>query len=231
MEYFNMNPKFIRIGESSAPAGTVQQLGDILDVGLPPAPKYLKELDNGQYLASLTQVKLLGKRFNEAHDILSYDLLGDAGSDLGSIVGLGLEVSFEELGVAENGVPYLFCSAYEDCGQPFAFILYCDGRTIRAHLPHYGNMLTAPEFEPFSDFTEFSMAKNPVFIQRDGHVSLRHFASDGELYEYIVNSNGDVTYSKEACLKDFSACIKRNGELSREQVESICENVAQKYNM
>ena len=62
MEYFNMNPKFIRIGESSAPAGTVQQLGDILDVGLPPAPKYLKELDNGQYLASLTQVKLLGRR-------------------------------------------------------------------------------------------------------------------------------------------------------------------------
>lgn len=230
MEYFNMNPKFIRYGGRKAPRGTIQQLTDVLDAGLPPVPEYMKEWDDGQYLVSQPQVKIFGKRFCEAPGILDYDGLGKAGRDLSHITNRGIEVAFEELGVAENGVPYLFCSAYEDAGEPFAFFLYCDGKTIRGYLPHYGNMLTVPEFEPFSPMADFSMAKDLVFIQKgNGLVVSVSFDNDEELREYIENSGGDVTFSKEACLKDFSARVEPVGELTDERVAVIRKNVAKTY--
>ena len=117
MEYFNMNPKFIRHGGRKAPVGTIQQLADVLDAGLPP----IRDHKKGPHLESMTSVVLLDMRFGEAADIIDNFGLGKVSSDLHRFVGWCLEVNFEELGIAENGVPYLLCSSSVEGGAPFVF--------------------------------------------------------------------------------------------------------------
>lgn len=162
MEYFNMNPKFIRHGGRKAPVGTIQQLADVLDAGLPP----IRDHKKGPHLESMTSVVLLDMRFGEAADIIDNFGLGKVSADLHRFVGWCLEVNFEELGIAENGVPYLLCSSSVEGGAPFVFFLYCDGETTRAYLPHYGNMLTVPGFEPFSDEMYYPWRRSPCSSRR-----------------------------------------------------------------
>lgn len=225
--YFNMDRKLIRHGGRKAPKAELHQFLDILGAGLPPIPDYVKNLDGGYYLDGLSQEDYFEKRFCEEPDIITTNGLGKVGSDLRGLAGLGLEISFEKFGVADNGVPYLFLSAYEDCGQPFAIILYCDGETIRGYLPRYGNMISIPEHMPFSDISETEMYKRPVYVQDDGGpVEKLSFSSEEELYDYIVNSDGYLTYSQEACMEDFCARVEATGEITPEMVEAAQKNVA-----
>ena len=225
--YFNMDRKLIRHGGRKAPKAELHQFLDILGAGLPPIPDYMKNLDGGFYLDGLSQEDYYEKRFNEAPDINNTDCLGKVKGDLSKLSGIYLEISCEKFGVADNGVPYLFLSAYEDCGQPFAIILYCDGETIRGYLPRYGNMISIPEHMPFSDMSETEMYKRPVYVQDDGGpVEKLSFSSEEELYDYIVNSDGYLTYSQEACLEDFCARVEPAGEMTPEMVEVARKNVA-----
>ena len=225
--YFNMDRSLIRHGGRKAPKAELHQFLDILGTGLPPIPDYMKNLDGGFYLDGLSQEDYYEKRFCEVPDIITNNGLGKVGSDLRGLAGLGLEISFEKFGVADNGIPYLFLSAYEDGGQPFAIILYCDGETIRGYLPRYGNMISIPEHMPFSDMSESKMYKRPVYVQDDGGpVEKLCFPSEEELYDYIVNSDGYLTYSQEACLEDFCARVEATGEMTPEMVEAARRNVA-----
>lgn len=144
MEYFNMNPKFIRHGGRKAPVGTIQQLADVLDAGLPPIPDHKK----GPHLESMTSVVLLDMRFGEAADIIDNFGIGKVSADLHRFVGWCLEVNFEELGIAENGVPYLLCSSSVEGGAPFVFFSTVMERQSGPTFPIMGTCLRFPGLNP-----------------------------------------------------------------------------------
>lgn len=111
-------------------------------------------------------------------------------------------------------------------GAPFVFFSTVMERQSGPTFPIMGTCLRFPGLNP----SVLSMAKKPVFIQKDGcPVEERRFSSNEELCEYIASSYGAVTYSKEACLKDFSARVEPSGELSDEQVAAARKNVAKTY--
>lgn len=228
--YFNMDRSLIRHGGRKAPKGHLQQFIDILDAALPPVPEYMKELEGERPLDARSLKDYYENRFYKAPDIIDADGMGKVGSDLWEFTGWGIEIDFEQFGVADNGVPYLLLRAHADCGQPFAIILYCDGKTIRGYLPRYGNMISIPEHMPFSDMSETKMYKRPVYVQDDGGpVETLRFPSEEALYDYIVNSGCCLTYSQDACLEDFCAWVETVGEMTPETVEAARKNVAKTF--
>ena len=231
MEFFNMDPKLIRHGGRKAPTGTTQQLADVLDAGLPPLPDSIRNRDDGRFLASIPVVDVLDERFSQVGDIIGMEGLGKVGSDL-SRINECLAFEFEELGVAANGIPYLFCRCTVEDSQPFAVVIYCDGKTLRGYLPHYGNMLDYPGFWPVScpEMFCYPTDKRPVYIQKKGgSVEERQFASNEELWAYIESSCRFVAYSKDACLMDFSSRVEPTGSMTEEVVVVARNNVAKTY--
>ena len=74
------------------------------------------------------------------------------------------------------------------------------------------------------------MYKRPVYVQDDGGpVEKLCFPSEEGLYDYIVNSDGYLTYSQEACLEDFCARVEATGEMTPEMVEAARKNVANAF--
>lgn len=194
MEYFNMNRKFIRVRSRKAPRGTTEQRIDILDAGLPPLPDSQNAEKDREYLASLPLEDVLDMCLGVDIDLITNYGIGKVTSDLSQLDGWEIEPNIEKVGVAENGVPYALCSCHLDDVEPFAIIIYCDGKTLRDYLPHYGKMLTVPGFEPLTSESDSDMAKNPIFIQKDdGPVEERCFASG-------VNCVSISGLSETACL-------------------------------
>lgn len=230
MEYFNMNRKLIRVGGRKAPRGTVEQLVEIFDAGLPPLPNCWDNEEGRKYLASLPPADVLDKRLGVDIDLITNYGIGKVTSDLGQLEGWEIEPNIDKVGVAENGVPYVLCSCHSDDAEPFAIIIYCDGKTLRGYLPHYGNMLTVPGFKPLTSESDSDMAKNPIYIQKDdGPVEERRFASGDELREYFWTSGDRLSYKEDACLEDFASRVEAVGELTAEQVANIRKTVERVY--
>lgn len=230
MEYFNMNRKFIRVGGRKAPRGTTEQLIQILDAGLPPLPNSQNAEKDREYLAPLPPEDVLDMRLGVDIDIITNYGLGKVTNDLSRLADWEIEPSIDRVGVAENGVPYALCSCRSDDAEPFAIIIYCDGKTLRGYLPRYGNMLTVPGFEPLTSESDSDMAKNPIFVQKDdGPVEERRFASGDELRAYFWTSGDRLSYKEDACLEDFAARVETIGEMTPEMVEAARKNVTKTF--
>ena len=92
--------------------------------------------------------------------------------------------------MTKSGIPYLMGYKGGDWEVPVLFMVYWDGSKLRAYIPTYGNSFDRKRMTALGN------------DEKSDHECISK-GTDGKAYQ-----NDEVTYNKEACIKDFEARIK-----------------------
>lgn len=109
---------------------------------------------------------------------------------------------FGGIKMSSKGFPYLLCQAGGDWECPVCFFIYFDGTHFRGYVPLKGNAINRNNNTAFQGNSDEEEAK---FIAKELGIE----------YEEAKNQTGDISYNKDACLKDFLARVEVKGSYKK----------------